>query len=162
MYKPRGYDDHSNYHTLDTMMNLSVDSNVLEEKTDGYSQYNISETKMNDLNMDIQITSIEHRKVVIEGNEVVCLYLSGDYCQPCRAIFPTFVELARKYNMPGKCALVKERMESLFTKDYQATAVPCFIFYKNGKLVRNEKGDVIDVIGGDFNQITSILNKLLR
>ena len=134
------------------------------QKTKQYAKYNSlapNEPPKNDIGLDIEINSLHHRKSLLEQHEVVCIYLWGNFCEPCKAIAPKFAELSKQYHNPGKCVLMKENVESEFTRDYQIRGVPAFIFYKNGNIVRHDDGKIVDVIGGDFNNIKSILNKLV-
>jgi thioredoxin 1 len=137
------------------------------QKTKQYAKYNtLAPTESlnntsNNIESELHITSLHHKKSLLEQHQVVCIYLWGNFCEPCKAIAPKHAELAKQYYNPGKCILMKENVESEFTRDYQITGVPAFIFYKNGQIVRHEDGKILDVIGGDFNKVTSILNKLL-
>ena len=108
-----------------------------------------------------QVSSLGHRKSLIEQNEIVCIYLWGEFCGPCKILAPHYTELSQQYNNPGKCILVKENVEGKYTEDYDITGIPAFIFYKNGHIIR-QNGKIVDVIGGDFDKVKDILNKLLQ
>ena len=113
-----------------------------------------------EIKSDLDIISLDHRKSLLEQNNVVCIYLWSTFCHPCKILAPKYSELAKQYYKRGKCILMKENLDTKFTTEYQATAVPAFIFYKNGNIVRQADGKIVDVIGGDFNKVISILNKL--
>lgn len=127
-----------------------------------YESLAIKENKNLDDSLEIDITSFKHRKSLLEENQVVCIYLWGSFCNPCNELAPKYVELAKQYHNPGKCILMKENVQSEYTKDYQITVVPAFIFYKNGEIVRDYNGKILDVLGGDFSKVQLILNKLLN
>ena len=135
------------------------------QKNKSYAKYNNlapkedTDTKQEEIEIDIR--SLEHRKSLLDQNNIVCVYLWGDFCGPCKVIAPNYYKLAKKYYNPGKCRLMKENVELDLTEDYRITGVPAFIFYKNGNIVKNENGKIIDIIGGDFNRVESILNNLL-
>ena len=139
---------------------------MYRRKSKRYANYDslaIKEQKnVDDYSLEIDITSLKHRKSLLEENKVVCIYLWGSFCHPCTLLAPKYVELSKQYYDPGKCILMKENVESEYTRDYQITGVPAFIFYKNGDIVRNDDGKIIDVLGGDFEKVKSILNKLLN
>jgi len=110
----------------------------------------------------LAITSINHRKSIIDTNTVVCIYLWGNFCKPCKTIAPQYAVLAEKYYNSNKCVLMKEDVELKFTTEYRIEVVPSFIFFKHGKIVTQHDGKILDVIGGDLNKVESILNNLLR
>ena len=112
----------------------------------------------------INIRSYVDKQKLIENNHVLCVYLWGDSCEPCKLIAPKYAELSKQYN--NKCLLVKENIKLNITKDsiseYKITAIPAFLFYKNGNIVKDSNGKIVDVIGGDFNKVKTILNNLLN
>lgn len=109
-----------------------------------------------------EIQNLDHRKKVITENNVVCIDLWASWCEPCKIVSPKFAELAQHYNSPGKCLLVKENIDLELTRDYQIRAIPAFIFYKNGQLLRNEDGTPVDVVGGDIQDVKEVLDNLLK
>lgn len=111
--------------------------------------------------MCMEVQDHQHRKKIIDENSVVCVYLRGDWCEPCKSVAPVFYNLAERYNNPGRCALVKESVDLGLTKDCQVTGIPAFIFYKNRLLVRNNNKQPVMVVGGDIKQVEKILDQLL-
>ena len=136
-----------------------------KQKNKSYAKYDslapIEEPK-EDSSDTLNITSINHRKYIIDTNTVVCIYLWGNFCKPCKTIAPPYAQMAKKYYNRNKCLLMKEDVELKFTTEYRIEVVPSFIFFKNGKIVTQNDGKILDVIGGDLNKVESILNTLLN
>lgn len=109
----------------------------------------------------IDIKGPQHRNNIISENSLVCIDLYADWCGPCKEFGPKFAELAQQYNIPGKCALVKENVNLELTGDYQITSIPAFIFYHKGELVKSHDGNPVHVVGGDIGKIRNILDKLI-
>lgn len=109
----------------------------------------------------IEIKTLEHRNQLVNENSIVCIDIYADWCGPCKLISPLFTKLAKKYNTPGKCLLVKEDFDLNLKTDLKITGIPTIIFYFKGQLLRNYDGNHITVIGGDIERVSEILNKLL-
>jgi hypothetical protein len=78
-------------------------------------------------------------------------------------IKPAYKALAAEYNNPGSCLLVQEDVDlGLTSDDYNVSGIPCFIFYRRGQILRDEKNEVISVVGGDLKKVRFILDKLLN
>lgn len=107
------------------------------------------------------VQNLEHRKKLLTENTIVCIDLWASWCAPCKIVAPQFAELAKQYNNPGRCLLVKEEVDLELTRDYQITGIPAFIFYRGGQLVRDQDGTPVCVVGGDINKVRRILDKLL-
>ena len=108
-----------------------------------------------------EIQNIEHRKKILTNTSVVCVYLYADWCKPCKIIGPQFTELAKEYNNLGKCLLVKENVDLQLTHDFHVTAIPTFIFYHKGHLIKNHDGTVVVASGGDIKKVRQILDNIL-
>lgn len=110
----------------------------------------------------MEIQNLDHRRKLITENSIICIYLHGSWCEPCKEFRPLFGELAEQYNNKGKCLLVAEDVDLELTRDFQITGIPAFIFYKNGHIIRETTNGVpISVIGSDMKKIQSILDQLL-
>lgn len=108
-----------------------------------------------------EIQSLQHRKQVIAENAIVCFDLYATWCEPCKLIAPQYAKLAQQYSSPGRCLMVKENIDLELTRDYQITGIPAFIFYRKGKLLRNQDGTPVHVIGGELKAVKEIMDKLL-
>jgi thioredoxin 1 len=103
-----------------------------------------------------------NRNKCIHSNAVVCIYLSAKWCSPCQMISPAFDKLSNVYNDPGTCMIIKEDIDELDKNpDYNVGAIPAFIFYKNGQLLKKPDGSTFDIIGGDLKEVEKVLKQLL-
>ena len=124
------------------------------EKKDGKPEYNCTFIKDG-----------RHKQQILENNYLVCVYLYGDWCEPCKTIAPLFVNLAQQYDQVrnqggrGSCILVKENIDLDLTNKSLFTGIPAFIFYVNGKLLARKDGSPLTVIGGNFDEVKGILDK---
>ena len=109
----------------------------------------------------MSVQDLHHRKKLLTENTIVCIDLWADWCAPCKVVSPQFAELAKQYNSPGRCLLVKEDVDLDLTRDFQVTGIPAFIFYRNGQLVKDQHDKIVSVIGGDINKVRQILDRLL-
>lgn len=109
----------------------------------------------------MEMQDLQHRKKILSENTLVCIDLFADWCEPCKVIGPQFAKLAQQYNISGKCLLAKENVDLELTRDYQITGIPAFIFYHNGRLVREKDGNPVQVVGGDIGKVQQILDKFL-
>ena len=117
---------------------------------------------VSNVSMCQRITNIEDKNNCLMENRIVCVDLYADWCGPCKLIAPEYDKLAQKYNKKGICKLVKENVEDSLTQDFQINGIPAFIFYKDGRLVVDGKREPVSVVGGNLQQVESILNTLLQ
>lgn len=61
----------------------------------------------------------------------------ADWCGPCKAIAPSYEKLAEKYSVPGYLAFAKVNVDNVqqVAAQYSVTAMPTFMFFKEGKQV---------------------------
>jgi thioredoxin 1 len=110
----------------------------------------------------MEMQDLQHRKKMLSENSLVCIYISASWCKPCKIVGPQFAKLAQQYNFPGKCLLAKEDVDLKLTRDYQITGIPAFIFYHNGRLIKEKNGNPVSVVGGDVPMVQQILDKFLQ
>jgi thioredoxin 1 len=69
----------------------------------------------------------------------------ADWCPPCRAIAPTFSELADKHSSSGRLAFAKVNVDHVkdVASGYGISAMPTFLFFQNGA----PKGVAVEAIG---------------
>jgi thioredoxin 1 len=82
----------------------------------------------------------------------VCIKLHANWCEPCKAIGPKFSNLAQQYS--SKCLLVSENVDLKLSLDCGVESIPAFIFYYNGKLIKNEDGSNV---GGNIDGVEDFL-----
>lgn len=105
----------------------------------------------------LELRNSQERKKVLLDNTLVCIDIGATWCGPCQSIAPKFAKMVKRYNDPGKVLLVKEDLDLKLTKDYQVTSIPTFLFYQNGKLLKNEV-----IIGSNLKMVESTLNRLTQ
>lgn len=81
----------------------------------------------------------------------------ADWCPPCRVISPVFSQLADSHAAEGHLAFAKVNVDHVkdIAKRYDISAMPTFVFLKNGKPepvvvrgIENSTDKVIDRIRG--------------
>lgn len=87
----------------------------------------------------------EHKRNVISSNKLVVVDVYANWCSPCKVVEPRFSQLAKQYETPSLCALVKENIENpkLNTK---IKGVPTFLFFIDGNYVDS-------IVGADIVQV---------
>ncbi|KGN59999.1 thioredoxin H-type [Cucumis sativus] len=67
-------------------------------------------------------------------DKLIVVDFTAAWCGPCRAIAPVFVELAEKMS---NVIFLKVDVDKLTTvaAEWGVSALPCFMFLKNGKMV---------------------------
>jgi len=61
----------------------------------------------------------------------------ADWCGPCKMIAPHFLKMASTYSIPGFLAFAKVDVDKVgsVARKYGVTAMPTFMFFKEGKQV---------------------------
>ena len=129
-----------------------------------YASYkNLGSKKENDdVPPLIEVQDLKHRKKILTDNNVVCIDIFANWCGPCKAVGPKFARLAKQYNSPGRCMLVKENADLRLPREgHKVSGIPAFLFYKGGYPVRTENGGLM-VTGGNINLVEKHLQKLLE
>jgi thioredoxin len=92
-----------------------------------------------------QVTSLAEfdKALSAAGTKLVIVDFFADWCGPCVQIAPIFAELATKHT---NCAFVKvnvdENQET--SAKYQVSAMPTFVYFKNGKEIERVQGGDVD------------------
>ena len=122
----------------------------------------MSEDDLNnsDTSQDIKIpkiSSLQHRKDLIQQNLLVVIDNYTDWCGPCKQCSPQFAKIAIKYAKQGLCVLAKENVEDGFGEHpIPVRGVPCFHFYMNGQFLQD---DII--VGTDIQSVENTIKRLL-
>ncbi|XP_022158840.1 thioredoxin H1-like [Momordica charantia] len=80
-----------------------------------------------------------------QSNKLIVVDFTAAWCGPCRAMAPLFAELANKMS---SVIFLKVDVDELTTvaAEWGVSALPCFVFLKNGNLVDRFVGARRDVL----------------
>ena len=93
-----------------------------------------------------KVTTEDARQNIIDAHNIVCVYLSADWCEPCKAVGPKVDGLAASTYIPGVCTVIKEDIGSkLSGHTYGNQGIPAFMFYRNGDIVGRKGADTPDI-----------------
>ena len=82
-------------------------------------------------------SSTEEFKAALKDNKVVLLDCFATWCGPCKAIAPRYEALAQQHSAPNVLAFAKVNVDHAqdIARQYGITAMPTFMFFKEGKQV---------------------------
>ena len=78
--------------------------------------------------------NFEQEVLSVDGPVLVDVY--ADWCGPCKKMTPTVEKLSQDYNV---CKMNMDDGMDL-CKQYNISAIPAFLFFKNGELVETKVG----------------------
>jgi len=84
-------------------------------------------------------------------NDLVVIDFSATWCEPCKKISPAYEKLANTFT---NWVFTKVDVDIVpdCAENYQVTAMPTFVFIKNGSVVGR-------VVGADINKVIEMLQK---
>ncbi|KID82282.1 Thioredoxin-like protein [Metarhizium guizhouense ARSEF 977] len=82
-----------------------------------------------------KISELPELESLLSSTTYVVVDFYADWCPPCRAIAPQFSKLADEYASKGQLAFAKVNVDHCkgAAKHYNVTAMPTFLFFKNGE-----------------------------
>lgn len=83
------------------------------------------------------INSTAELSALLSSNTYVAVDFFADWCPPCRSIAPIFAQLAARHALDGRLAFAKVNVDHVqdAAARYRVTAMPTFLFFKDGKQV---------------------------
>lgn len=83
------------------------------------------------------ITSAAELEELMASTTYVAVDFFADWCPPCKVIAPVFESLAATHAVPGILAFAKVNVDHVqeVARTYRITAMPTFMFFKEGKQV---------------------------
>ncbi|KID83049.1 Thioredoxin-like protein [Metarhizium guizhouense ARSEF 977] len=106
------------------------------------------------------ITSPEELEALLSSTTYVVVDFFADWCPPCRSIAPIFESLAAKHSKPGYLAFAKVNVDHVqaVAQKYRISAMPTFLFFKEGKQVAVNGQSMIQ--GADPKSLGAAAEKL--
>lgn len=106
------------------------------------------------------ITSSPELKELFSSTTYVVIDFFADWCPPCKQIAPIYVGLASRHGVPGQLAFAKVNVDHVkdVALEYGISAMPTFMFFKDGKQVMVNGQKVIQ--GADPRTLGAAAEKL--
>lgn len=85
------------------------------------------------------------RKLAEAGTNLVVVDFTASWCMPCKMISPVYESMARKPEYKDVHFLKVDVDEAQdVAKEYQIRSMPTFLFIRNGQVVENFSGALVD------------------
>lgn len=106
--------------------------------------------------MALNVTDQEFDKEVIKSTIPVLVDFWAPWCGPCRMLAPVVDEISKEYE--GKIKVVKVNTDEnpQSASNYQISAIPTLLFFKDGKVVK----ELVGVLPKE--EIKKVLNEVLK
>ncbi|EQK99445.1 hypothetical protein G6O67_007478 [Ophiocordyceps sinensis] len=106
------------------------------------------------------INSADELTALLEKTTYVAVDFYADWCPPCKTIAPFFESLAARHGKPEFLAFAKVNVDdvSSVAQTYRITAMPTFLFFKDGKQVAVNGEAMIQ--GADPRKLGAAVEKL--
>ncbi|KAK3180924.1 hypothetical protein K4F52_007737 [Lecanicillium sp. MT-2017a] len=84
-----------------------------------------------------EMSSHAELTTLLETTTYVAVDFYADWCPPCKAIGPVFAQLAEQHALDGVLAFAKVNTDKVqqAAAQHRITAMPTFLFFKDGKQV---------------------------
>ncbi|MEF3280695.1 MAG: thioredoxin [Elusimicrobiota bacterium] len=90
--------------------------------------------------MALNVTDDNFEKEVINFNGVVMVDFWAPWCGPCRMLAPIVDEISKEYEGKAKVVKLNTDENPQTAAEYQISAIPTLLFFKNGKLSKELVG----------------------
>jgi len=84
---------------------------------------------------EINLTSTNFAKEVLEAAVPVLVDFWAPWCGPCKMLTPVIDELAKEYEGKAKICKLNTDENMALASQFQITSIPCVMVFKNGKAV---------------------------
>ncbi|KAH6962247.1 thioredoxin-like protein [Ilyonectria robusta] len=83
------------------------------------------------------VSSSAELQALFDSTTYVAVDFFADWCPPCKQIAPIYETLADKHSVPNTLAFAKVNVDHAqdIARTYRVTAMPTFMFFKDGKQV---------------------------
>lgn len=83
------------------------------------------------------VSSSTELQALFDSTTYVAVDFFADWCPPCKQIAPIYETLAEKHSVPNTLAFAKVNVDHAqdIARTYRVTAMPTFMFFKDGKQV---------------------------
>ena len=83
------------------------------------------------------IQSLSELQALMGSTTYVAVDFFADWCPPCKSIAPVYASLAARHAVPGVLAFAKVNVDHAqdVARQYRVTAMPTFLFFKDGRQV---------------------------
>lgn len=83
------------------------------------------------------VSSSAELQALFDSTTYVAVDFFADWCPPCKQIAPIYETLAEKHSVPNTLAFAKVNVDHAqdIASTYRVTAMPTFMFFKDGKQV---------------------------
>lgn len=92
--------------------------------------------------MALNITDSDFEKEVLKSDIPVLVDFWAPWCGPCRMMAPIIDEISEKYKGKIKVAKLNTDENPVSATEYQITAIPTLMIFKNGKVIKEMVGVV--------------------
>ena len=108
------------------------------------------------------VNSVEEFNNLLASTQYVIVDFYAEWCGPCKMIAPKYVELAEELSVPNYFAFAKIDVDKVqaVAKEHGITAMPTFIFFKDGQRVR--VNDQLKIEGANPVRLRDAATKLGR
>ncbi|KAI5458990.1 thioredoxin-like protein [Mariannaea sp. PMI_226] len=107
-----------------------------------------------------EITSSQELEAFLSSNTYAAIDFYADWCPPCKAIKPVYEQLATKHSVPEFLQFAKVNVDHNqdIAQKYRITAMPTFLFFKEGNQVAVNGQAMIQ--GADRNALVAAAEKV--
>lgn len=104
--------------------------------------------------------SLPELQALMSSTTYVAVDFFADWCPPCKQIAPIWTKIADQHTVPGQLAFAKVNVDHAqdIARMYRITAMPTFMFFKDGKQVA--VNGQAEIKGADPRAIMAAADKL--